>query len=310
MYERARQLGLSVQLVHNEPLTITYRIGEQYSTTGTGLTKHAAKQTAAENMLEILPLPIEKQKQKHNHKHDNQRKKFIHQKGSNDYSLSEEINPITRLYQIARARDIKIEFVQLENPSDKKRFHFHVKFGDNDIADGYGQNRQAAKRSAAENLLLKLNPDLLGSISIPLPPPPAKGLLKRDENSNKQQEKKHVHFVEDEIVQPEKVDQLSMTIKQQLINACQKLNIHIQFDDQLITNDQNQYQSILSLAKDDRLLAQFRGEASSFIDAQENASITAWKNLQQLFNGSIEIPKATINKRYRQVQTPISVQQQ
>src|ERR1700721_932576 len=113
-------------------------------------------------MLENVPLPKEKQKEKHNRKQTNQHKKFIEQKGSNDYSLSGDINPITRLYQIERARSKKIHFTN------------------------------------SENLLSKINSDLLKSIVISLPPPPRKGSLKRDENSNKQQqEKKHVHFIED-----------------------------------------------------------------------------------------------------------------
>ncbi|CAF1200012.1 unnamed protein product [Rotaria sordida] len=323
MYERAKQLGLTVQIEYNEPLTITYHIGEQYSTTATGQTKNTAKQIAAEKMLEILPLPTEndKQKQKHNRKHTNQHKKFIEQKGSNNYSLSEKINPITRLYQIARARNINIEFTELENSTNEKNFHFHVKFGENDFADGYGKNKKLAKQSTAENLLSKLNPDILGLINIStsssLPIQPIKSLLKRDENLNKQQqqqqEKKHVHFIDDEIIQHEKNTnnhQSSITIKQQLINACQKLNINIEYDDQTITNNTNQYETVLTLSKDDRLLAQFRANAPSLIRAQENVSLTAWQNLQQLFNGSIQIPKTTIKKRYRQLQTPISVQQQ
>ncbi|CAF3748699.1 unnamed protein product, partial [Adineta steineri] len=296
MYERAKQLGLSVQIVHEDPLKVTYRVGEQYSTVGTGQTKHEAKQIAAEKMLEILPIPIDKSqpktKQKSARNHSNQHKKFIEQKGSNNYSLSEEINPITRLYQIGQARDIKIEFIQLEYSLNDKQFHFQVRFGENDFADGYGKNKQAAKRIAAENLLTKLNPDIYGSINITLPPPPIKGLLKRDENSHKQhqQEKKHVHFLEEQINEHVKTDfnhQSTITIKQQLINACQKLNIHIQYDDQLITNDENQYQSILSLSKDNRLLAQFRGHGLSLIRAQENVSTIAWKTLRQLFKSLI-----------------------
>jgi hypothetical protein len=266
MYERAKQLGLSVQIEYIEPLTITYHIGEEYSTTATGSTKNLAKQLAAEKMLEILPLPTEKQKQKHNRKRSNQRIKFIEQKGSTNYSLSEEINPITRLYQIARARNLNLEFVESENCSTEKLFHFQVKFNENEFADGYGKNKQAAKRSAAENLLSKLYPNL--------PPPPAKGLLKRDENSHKSHEKKHVHFLDENLIQ------------QQLINSCQKLNIHIEYNDQMITD--NQYQSILSLSKDDQLLAQFRGDANSIIHAQENVSVVAWKNLQDLFNQQVQ----------------------
>jgi hypothetical protein len=260
MYERAKQLGLSVEIEYPEPLTITYHIGEHYSITATGPTKHHAKQFAAEKMLEILPLPNEKQK--HNRKRSNQHIKFIEQKGSTNYSLSEEINPITRLYQIARARNTKIEFIELEDSSNEKFFHFHVKFNENEFADGYGKNKQAAKRSAAENLLLKLNPNL--------PPPPIKGLLKRDENSPKSHRKKHVHFFDDDLIQ------------QKLINSCEKLNIHIEYNDQIITN--NQYESVLSLSKDDQLLAQFRGNANSIIHAQENAAVVAWKELEELFN--------------------------
>ncbi|CAF3567745.1 unnamed protein product [Rotaria sp. Silwood1] len=325
MYERAKQLGLIIQMEYNEPLTITYHIGEQYSTTGTGQTKHAAKLIAAEKMLEILPLPTEndKQKQKQNRKHSSQHKKFIEQKGLSNYSITEKINPITRLYQIGRARNINIEFIELEYLKDEKNFHFHVKFGENDNADGYGKNKKIAKQLAAENLLSKLNPDILESISIStsssLPIQPIKSLLKRDENLNKQQqhEKKHVHFIEDEIIQHENNTnnhQSSITIKQQLINACEKLNINIQYDDQINTNNNNnnnnQYETLLTLSKDDRLLAQFRANASSLIHAQENVSLTAWKNLQQLFNGSIQIPKTTIKKRYRQLQTSIPVKQQ
>jgi uncharacterized protein YpiB (UPF0302 family) len=274
MYERARQLGLPVRIEHNEPLTITYHIGEEYSTTGTGQTKHAAKENAAEKMLAILPLVQEKVKTKPTRKHSNQHKKFIEQKGSNNYSLSEEINPITRLYQIGRAREQKVEFIQMENTD---AFHFHVKLGEHDFADGYDKNKQAAKRLAAENLLSKLNSTLLESIVISLPPAPKKGLLKHEVNSkNQQQEKKHVHFVDD---QP-------MITQQRLTHACQKLDIHIQFEDQMI-NDQ--YESILSLTKNDKLLAKFRGNGLILGDAQENASKAAWKNLHGLFNNEHKI---------------------
>ena len=157
MYEHAKQLGLSVKIEHNDSLTVTYYIGEEYQTTATGQTKHSAKQLAAEKMLEILPIQEDKIKTKHNRKRTNQHKKFIEQKGSNDYSLSEDINPITRLYQIARAREKKIEFIQLNDCQNEKLYHFHIKFDENDYADGYDKNKQAAKRKAAENLLLKIN---------------------------------------------------------------------------------------------------------------------------------------------------------
>ena len=124
MYERARQLGLSVHIEHTESLTITYHIGDQYFSTASGPTKHAAKQIAAKQMLDILPLPEEKVRPKHNRKHNHQHKKFIEQKGSTNYSLTEEINPITRLYQIARAREEKIEFTQIKDSEMRIFFIF------------------------------------------------------------------------------------------------------------------------------------------------------------------------------------------
>ena len=277
MYERARQLGLPVRMEQNEPLKITYHVGEEYSATGTGQTKHAIKEDAAEKMLEILPMPQEKMKSKSNRKHSNQHRKFIEQKGSNSYSLSEEINPITRLYQIGRAREQKVEFIQLENTENEKGYHYLAKLGENDFADGYDKSKQAAKRIAAENLLSTLNPNYLVSIVNSLPPAPKKGLLKREENSNKQQEKKHVHFL----------DEQPIVIQQRLNSACQKLNINIQFEDEKITD---QFQSILTLTKDDRILAKFRGDGVALTDAQENASKAAWKNLHELFTGSIRTP--------------------
>jgi len=54
----------------------------------------------------------------------------------------------------------------------------------------------------------------------------------------------------------------------------------------------SRYQSIVSLSKDDRLLAQFRGHGPSLIRAQDNASSAAWNNLKPLFNGSIQVPKS------------------
>ena len=312
MYERVKQLGLSIEFEQHEPLSITYHVGDQYSTTGTGQTKHDAKQLAAEKMLEILPLPMEKPKQKSSRKHKKQHKKFIEQKSSSDYSLSEDINPITRLYQIARGRDAKVEFLALEDSSKEKQFHFQVQFGDNDVADAYGPSKQAAKRAAAENLLAKLTPDAVGSTQMALPPPPIKGLLKRDENCNKQQEKKHVHFLEEQLVEHEKnlANHPSVsTVKQQLINACQKLNLHIQYEDQLMTNDENQYESILSLTKDDRLLAQFRGHGLSLIRAHENVSMSAWRNLRQLFNGTVETPRAPFHRHFHYTQPAVPVQQ-
>ena len=274
MYERAKQLGLSVQIEQTEPLTVTYRISDEYSTTGTGSTKQAAKESAARQMLKILPQPTEKSKSKSNRKHNNQHRKFIEQKGSNDYSRTEQINPITRLYQIARARNEKLEFTEMKTEENDNLFHFQVTFGENNFAYGSHRNKQAAKRLTAENLLQKLNIHLTDTLKTALPPAPKKGLLKREENSAKQtQEKKHVHFTEDEI----------LSKKQQLTKACEKLDIEIKYEDQLIDD---KYESILSLTKDDRLVAKFRGLASLVNDAQEKASVTAWNNLKDLFTQS------------------------
>lgn len=311
LYERARQLALPVQMIIDvkEPFTVTCQIGEQYETTATGSSKQQAKQMAAEKMLEVLPIPAEKSKSKFHSKASKQHQKFIEQKGLAEYSVSHGINPITRLYQIARARNAQVLFEELEKLSDDKQFHFRVQFGDDQTADGHGQNKQAAKRTAAEHLLSQLNPHLLESSVHPsssasLPPAPSKSLLKRDEPAPKQHEKKHVHF----LVEEEKpVDRpSSISIKQQLIKACQKLNIHVDYEDDLMTKDLQQcHQSIVSLAIDDRLLAQFRGQGPSLTRAQENASMAAWNNLRQLFNGSIPTPKPTGTTPYRRVEIPV-----
>lgn len=298
MYERARHLGLPVQIENPEPCTIIYRIGENYQSMATGSTKQIAKTLAAEKMLEWLPEMEEKPAGKLKSKRTHQHRKFVEQRGSLDYATSHEINSITRVYQIGQARHRKVEFVELEKLPNDKRFHFQVRFDDQHHGEGFGSSKQAAKRAAAEHLLSELNPDVLQSGLSPnmipsTPTLPIKSLLKRDENSNKSHEKKHVHFRDDEIVQTEKSDDYSpsFTIKQQLIKACQKLNIQVEFEDEPKENDHGQAQSILSLSIDGRLLAKFRGQAPSIKRAQENASTAAWTNLKELFNGSVLTPK-------------------
>jgi dsRNA-specific ribonuclease len=252
MYERAKQLALPVRLESNDPFTVTYYIGEKYSATGKGFNKHSAKQSAAEKILELLP---------------------------------KTNNPITRIYQLAQIRQVKIEFIQL---SIKENYHFQIKFGDHEYAEGSGKTKQLAKRAAAEILLEKLDPIVV------LPPPPTKGLLKRDGNK---QEKKHVHFVEEVIEKDEQISprqSSNYSNKQELIDVCQKLQIHVEYFDEMNKNDNSgssRYQSIVSLSTTDRLLAQFRGQGPSLYRAQENASSAAWTNLKQLFNGSIQAPK-------------------
>jgi len=204
MYERSKQLGFSVRMESIDPFTVTYHLGEKYSATGKGFNKQSAKQSAAEKMLEILST------------NNNQQ------------------NPITRIYQLAQIRQVKVEFIQLNN---KENFHFQIKFGDNEHAEGYGKTKQLAKRAAAEILLEKLDPIVV------LPPPPAKGLLKRDgnnENLNKH-EKKHVHFVEEVIEKDEQLSprqlspsNISNSHKQQLIESCQKFKIHVEYLDEMV----------------------------------------------------------------------------
>jgi len=205
MYERAKQLGLPVRIEFVDRFTVTYYIGEKYSATGKGFNRHSAKQSAAEKMLKILPLT----------------------------NIQQNLNPITRIYQLAQLRQVKIEFIQLFN---KENFIYQIKFGEHETAQGQGKTKQIAKRLAAEALLDKFDPIVV------LPPPPAKGLLKRDgnnENLNKQ-EKKHVHFVEEVIEKDEQISprplstNISQSNKQQLIDACQKLQIHVEYLDEMV----------------------------------------------------------------------------
>ncbi|CAF3213795.1 unnamed protein product [Rotaria socialis] len=276
MYERAKQLGHTVHITFDDPLTVTYVIGENYSATATGSTQQTAKQLAARKMLEILP----------------------------STNIQLKLNPITRIYQSAQLRQVKIEFIQL---TDKENFTYQIRFGDNDVAEGYGKTKKIAKQLAAEALLQKLD------TAVVLLPPPSKSLLKRDGNNEKtdKQEKKHVHFVEEIIEKDNKMSSSPSSLpsnvensyKQQLIETCQKLRIHIEYLDKMNENENGisaQYQSMVILSTADRRLAQFRGNGPSLIRAQENASSAVWNNLKQLFNGSSRIQKMKrIEKKYQ-----------
>ena len=291
MYEHAKQLNLSVQVQQNEPLAITFLVGDQYSATGTGTTKNLAKRAAAEKMLEILPLPSEKEKAKVLRKRTHQHQKFIEQKGASDYGASQEINPITRLYQIARAKSAHVHFDEIEKPTNDKSFHCHVHFDEHYSADGRGQSKQAAKRSAAELLLSKLNgnlQDTAPSLSVAS----TKSVLKQVEQTDRPNGKKHVHFDGQDIERSNDGTKhvSSTTIQQRIISACERLKITMSYDDKVPADDRQRYESILSLSIGDRLLAQFGGRGGNAMRAQENASSIAWKNLQQLFDGSIQPP--------------------
>ncbi|CAF1610298.1 unnamed protein product, partial [Adineta ricciae] len=257
MHERAKQLGLSVRVEIIDPFTVTYNLGEKYSAVGKGSNMYAAKQAAAEKMLKMVPLT----------------------------STQHSINPITRIYQLAQARQVKVEFIQL---SSRENFVFQLKFGENEIVEGIGKTKQLAKRSAAEILLEKLDP------AVSLPPPPAKGLLKRDSNQeNLPKQEKHVHFVEEVIQKDEQTSPRhslstnSFSNKQQLTETCQKLQIHIEYLDEMNQNEisnSSRFQSTVSLSTPNRVLARFVGHGPSLLRAQENASSAAWNNFKQLFN--------------------------
>ncbi|UJR20661.1 hypothetical protein I4U23_023783 [Adineta vaga] len=258
MYERAKQLGLSVRMEFIDQFTVTYCIGEKYTTIGKGFNIYAAKQAAAEKMLKTLPL----------------------------MNIQYNSNPITRVYQLAQARQVKVEFIQI---STKDNFIFQLKFGENLLVEGQGKTKQLAKRTAAEILLDKLDP------AIVLPPPPTKGLLKRDGNHENlpKQEKKHVHFVEEVIQKDEQTSprqsfsNISFSNKQQLMETCQKLQIHIEYLDEMNPNENSnssRFQSTVSLSTSNRNLARFVGHGPSLLRAQENASSAAWNNFKQLMN--------------------------
>lgn len=191
MYERAQQLALPVRFQSIDSHTISYFLGEKYSATGHGFNRHAAKQSAAEKLLRILP----------------------------------SCNPLTRIYQLAQSRQVKIEFIPI---TTEEIYHYRIQFGTTEQAEGSGRTKQSAKRAAAEILLNKLE-----SIVI-LPPPPSKGLLKRH---GSQQEKKHVHFVDEIIDKDEQISSRPPSInrnKQQLVALCQKLQIHLQYLDRSV----------------------------------------------------------------------------
>lgn len=283
MYERARQLGLTVEMETPSNTTVVLRIGNEFTSTATGATKQEAKRLAAEKLLETLPSPpVEKR----NAKRTTQHRKFVEQRGSLDYGRTEEINPITRVYQIGQARHVRVEFRQVETESTEKPFHFVVEFGEEHRCDGFATSKQGAKRLAAETLLAQLNRK----------EGPMKSLLKRDETSTN--EKKHVHFLVDETTEAAKDENRSaaFSVKQQLIKSCERFRIRLEFEDEPKTNDDEQAKSILSLFSDERLLAKFRGQAPTIKRAQENASTAAWKNLRDLFNGSIPTPKSEDSK--------------
>lgn len=218
MYERAKQLGLVVRVQWNDPCTVTYRIGEHFSSTGHGYNRQAAKLIAAENILKLLPNPSKTKS-------------------------SPTINPITRLYQLAQSRQVQVQFVPLEKSSSHDKYSFRVTFGEKDSSEGHGSTKQLAKRAAAETLLEKLDPVVV------LPPSPGKSLLKKESHTDgsTQQPKKHVHFDERVIAKDEElamrpcVTLASPTIahyqKQQLADTCRRMNIDVKYTDERVKSD-------------------------------------------------------------------------
>ena len=215
MYERAKELGLSVHVEWNDPSTVTYQMGDDYIATAQGSNRYLAKQLAAEKILQILSM------------------------NNNPLKFPQTMNPITKLYHLAQARQYSVEFIQLKSSSIQEKYHFQVKVDQIHVADGYGSTKQLAKRAAAEIILEKLDP------AVVLPPPPSKGLLKRNVNNDgtTKQEKKRVHFVAEVIAKDEELSKRSSAIsspticnyqKQQLIEACDRFNIHVQYDDEQV----------------------------------------------------------------------------
>ena len=231
MYERAHQLGLAVHIEFNDPLTVTYHLGEHYSAKGTGFNQHSAKQFAAKRMLQILSSPKTR---------------------ATDGQPSTEANPVARLHQLAQARHVKLELIEVNHSPSEPNFTIRVQFDQKELAEGHGKTKQLAKRAAAEISLEKLEP------VIALPLAPCKGVLKRSEGNDplSRQEKKHVHFADDVVEKDEPVSVRSSSSssspsspscsrRQQLTNACQRLKIDVNYLDELVSVQQSV--SILTL---------------------------------------------------------------
>lgn len=198
MYERAKQLALPVRLEIVDPVTVRYFIGENYSTTGHGLNKQAAKQSAAEQLLTILP----------------------------------QTNPISRVHQLAQSRQVKIEFVSLA--SEEKNYRIQLKFGEDDQAEGSGRTKQLAKRAAAENLLAKFDTIVV----LPPAPAKGvlkrdgnkqekkhvhflAEVIEKDEQSSSSPRATSTHRTNRN--------------KQELIDLCQKCQIQVEYDDEAVS---------------------------------------------------------------------------
>jgi dsRNA-specific ribonuclease len=283
MYQRAQQLGLAVRIEWNDAVTATYHIGEHYVATGHGFNRHEAKQIAAEKILRMLPLTS--------------------QQGEVSKDVLPSVSPVARLHQLAQIRRVQLEFTQV----DKSPYVVQVKFGDKETAVGQGSSKQTAKRAAAANLLEKLD------TSVALPAAPTKGLLKRNEprETTGKQNKKHVHFVEDVIDKDEQLlvrsSNVSQCQRQQLLDVCQRINIDVDYNDELVSVDidkcllsfdvlssivqsqhehsgSSRYQSTVSLSKGDRVLVQFTAHGPSLMRARENVSSAARNHLKQLLD--------------------------
>ena len=223
MYERAHQLGLPVHIEFNDPLTVTYHLGEHYSAKGTGFNQHSAKQFAAKRMLQILSSVKTR---------------------TNEGQPPTEINPVARLHQLAQAQHVELDFIEVNPASSEANFTIRVQFDQAELAEGYGKTKQLAKRAAAEIALEKLE-----SVVV-LPLAPSKGVLKRSEGNDAvgKHEKKHVHFADEVIEKDERASvrsssssssatSTSCSRRQQLTNACQRMKIDVNYLDELVSAD-------------------------------------------------------------------------
>uniref|UniRef100_A0A1B6KRJ9 DRBM domain-containing protein n=1 Tax=Graphocephala atropunctata TaxID=36148 RepID=A0A1B6KRJ9_9HEMI len=146
-------------------------VGDQFETFGEGSAKKAAKTEAAKNMVEKLKslssynkincggsLMKRKSKKKTSRNLIKSVEKLAQEEIDYDYSIPEEMNPISKLMQIQQQRhDVEPIFRLVEENSQdlSKRFSIEVTIGELSFV-GFGPNKKTAKRKAAEGVLEKL----------------------------------------------------------------------------------------------------------------------------------------------------------
>ncbi|XP_054279422.1 double-stranded RNA-binding protein Staufen homolog 2-like [Macrosteles quadrilineatus] len=145
-------------------------VGE-FESFGEGSSKKSAKKDAAENMIKELKNSASKNRidceeiQKRSKPKKKRSKNLIkavsksysedYEEESNDVNLiPDELDPISKLYQIQQAKHEALPVFNLLEKSDNE---FRVKVTVNDLtATGTGSNKKSAKRNAAQALLTKM----------------------------------------------------------------------------------------------------------------------------------------------------------